>query len=289
MLKVNGKNVAFAEIKEDMACDYSCENLSCLVREMFTEFVKHDKSDYKGWEKIKVFFAPSLSEAWILARPNDKMKFKKEAFKKMVDSGNGKWLEKQNQHDDYKIILATQDMSVLDICTTFCHEIRHCIDYMNAVSNLCFDEYRPGDRYFNNWSEFNAVNTSLKFEFFLTCQKPDDVYEGFLSLSSMLGRWSADCVEGLMWSESIEDKLYFLSRYIGVSRAVRNINIEKGYNIRSFHLWYITPTYITENFGDVFYIGNEFDSKKVCALSDENSPAYDNLVYNLMKKSSNDN
>ena len=34
-----------------------------------------------------------------------------------------------------------------------------------------------------------------------------------------------------------------------------------------FHLWTMTPQYIIEKFGYVFYVGNEWDDTQVCALN----------------------
>ena len=65
---------------------------------------------------------------------------------------------------------------------------------------------------------------------------------------------------------NLEDTLYYISRYIGASRAISNINMHESINAEVFHLWTMTPQYINENFGNVFYIGNEWDETEICEL-----------------------
>ncbi len=91
----------------------------------------------------------------------------------------------------------------------------------------------------------------------------------FKILAEILGSWSADCVEGLVQSKEPEEKLYFLSRYIGASRAIRNLSIEYLSDAQAFQCWLLTPTYITEKYGYVFYIANEWDNLKRCLLDAE--------------------
>lgn len=104
----------------------------------------------------------------------------------------------------------------------------------------------------------------------------------FKILAEILGSWSADCVEGLVQSKEPEEKLYFLSRYIGASRAIRNLSIEYLSDAQAFQLWLLTLTYITEKYGYVFYIANEWDNLKRCLLDAElHTYCYRDLVAKL--------
>lgn len=104
-----------------------------------------EKESYENWENIEIVIASNLSEAWIKARPQDQHKFDDTEFKQKVDCSNGKWLEKQTEGDKYKVILATKNVhSLCDLTKSLVHEIRHCLDYQNAVENLSFDEYDCG-------------------------------------------------------------------------------------------------------------------------------------------------
>lgn len=233
-----------------------CMVLTESVRRKIEEYIAWENSlDFSGWETIDIFMDGKLSDAWIKARPEDAYKFEDPIFKKYVDSANGKWLEKQHLKDKYKIIVAlgldavrTED----ELCEIILHELRHCLDYQNAVKALTFKDYYSGNQYYNNWSEYRAVTVSIRYNFFL--KNKSDRKDLFKVLAEILGNWSADCVEGLIQSKEPEEKLYFLSRYIGASRAVRNLSMEYLSDARAFQLWSLTPTYITEKYGTFFIL-----------------------------------
>lgn len=234
----------------------------------FKRFLNWENQSFDNWENVDVFIAETLSEAWILARPYDAHKFLDKKFKRMVDTANGKWLEKTTPTDSYKIILSTKYCDSIQFLTkTFVHEMRHCLDYQNAVKDLPFEDYHPGNRYYNNWSEFRAVYSHTRYEFFSKYADNMSEKQVFDILAEILGRNSADATTGLIRSASnLEDALYYISRYIGASRAIRNINMQESIDAEVFHLWTLTPQYIIENFGYVFYIGNEWDGTEICEL-----------------------
>ena len=226
--------------------------------------------DFSGWKKTDIFIDEKLSDSWIKARPEDAYKFENPIFKKYVDSANGKWLEKQYSKDKYKVIVASglNDARTEDeLCEIILHELRHCLDYQNAVKDLDFKDYYSGNQYYKNWSEYRAVTVSIRYNFFL--KNRSDGKDLFKILAEILGSWSADCVEGLVQSKEPEEKLYFLSRYIVASRAIRNLSIKYLSDAQAFQLWLLTPTYITEKYGYVFYIANEWDNLKRCLLDAE--------------------
>lgn len=72
--------------------------INTLVKE-FKRFFKLEKQSFENWDSIDIFVAETLSEAWLMARPYDKDKFLDKNFKEMVDSANGKWLEKSDYTD----------------------------------------------------------------------------------------------------------------------------------------------------------------------------------------------
>jgi hypothetical protein len=255
------------------------------MKKKIEEYVAWEKSfDFEGWEKIDIYIGVKLSDAWIKARPGDAYKFENLEFKNHVDSANGKWLEKQYPEDKYKIIVSMgqeHERTEDELCETILHELRHCLDYQSAVRDLAFEEYWPGNWYYTDWSEYRAVSVSVRYNFFIKskCSRENP----FEILAGILGVWSADCVEGLMQSEDPEEKLYFLTRYIGASRAIRNLNMEYQIDSYAFHLWNMTPTYITEKYGYVFYIGNEWDDLQSCLLDAEPQTYYYGELLNKMK------
>lgn len=239
-------------------------------------------SDFKGWEEIEVFLAPSLSEAWLQARPHDAIKFENISFKTYVDGASGKWLEKETASEPYKILLSTRYCHTdIELLNTFIHELRHCLDYQNAVKYLEFDQHHTGNDYYNNWSEFRSVMAEIRFNIFVASKNCTSNKELFDVLSGLQGQWNADCIEGLVRSDTLHDKLYYISRYIGASRAIRNLSTEYQLKSSAFQLWNMMPVYIYENFGNVFYIGNEWDNTPICLL---NQIPYSYYYEDLLRK-----
>jgi len=260
------------------------------LKDEFRRFAAWESQSFENWEAIEIFIAGTLSEAWMMARPSDRHKFTDAEFKDRVDRANGKWLEKTNPDDSYKIILSTRYHDSLQALTRILiHEMRHCLDYQNAVKDLPFCEYTPGNAYYNNWSEFRAVYSQVRYEYFIRSRGVIRDLERFGILAEILGKHAADATTGLMRSEeNLRDTLYFLSRYIGASRAVRNLNMETSVDAEVFHLWTMTPQYITEHFGYVFYIGNEWDDTKVCALDASPQTYYYNALVDRIEASLKD-
>lgn len=234
----------------------------------FRRYLEWESQSFEGWEAVEIFVADTLSEAWLMARPGDARKFRKAEFKRKVDLGNGKWLEKQSASDTYKVILSTKNCrTIQELTGILVHELRHCLDYQNAVKDLDFEEYRPGNLYYYNWSEFRAMYALTRYEYFSRKQDGMTPRDLFNLMGEILGKRSADVVAGLMGSrDDMEDTLYFISRYIGASRAIRNLNMQEGIDSWVYHLWNMTPHYIIENFDYVFYIGNEWDATESCSL-----------------------
>jgi hypothetical protein len=243
---------------------------------LFHHYLKDsNRNDFRGWEDVEVYFSPLLSDAWMRARPQDAVKFEDTTFKAFVDEASGKWLEKTSISDKYKILISTEKCKTeMEVLQTFIHELRHCLDYQNAVESLEFHMYHPGNIYYNNWSEFRSVVEEIRFCVYEKSKNCTSKKDLFHLLSGILGQWNTDCVEGLMKSDTINDKLYYISRHIGASRAIRNLSIDYQLNSNAFHLWNMMPYYIYENFGYVFYIGNEWDDMTSCSLDQIPSTYY---------------
>lgn len=216
------------------------------IQECFRQYLSKDtfKADsFRGRENIELYLGNTLSDAWLSARPHESDKVNDMHFKKRVDSANGKWLEKQWSGDSYKIILATQNLTVIEVARIYCHELRHCLDYQCAVNDYEFEHYIPGNVYYNKWSEFKAVEAHVRFSFFMEMPEVHTIDK----LAAILGVCSADSLEGILHGEiekSKADILYFISRYLGASIGVRNLGEETGNCPRAFHIWHMTPAHI---------------------------------------------
>lgn len=231
--------------------------------------------DFTGWKEIKIYTGATLTEAWIKARPNDKHKFENQEFKNYVNSGNGKWLEKQDASDDYKVLLKMKcSDDPVALAGVLAHEIRHCLDYSKAVEQLTFGEYKPGNQYYYDWSEFRAVMVSFRYQFFQNTRM-NRTNKGLChkEIASLLGIWTADTMEGILCATSKQEKLYFLSRYIGAARAARNLSVDFA-PASSFQLWHLMPVTIQEKYGYVFYVANEWEQLQACKLTQSGKRSY---------------
>lgn len=234
--------------------------------------------DYKS---IPVFVAEKLSDAWLMARPDESYIFADKEFKSFVDEANGKWLEKRTPDEPYKIILAIDNETDIDrVVKTYIHELRHVTDYVNAVQGMNFRDYLPGDRYFTCYSEYNAEKSATRY--WVKCCLERNVFSSpFECLSSLLGYFTADALLGVMRSSGIEDISYFISRYLGAQRSIRDLSEEIAPS-PVFHLWSMTPNIIVERCGNPFYLANEWDEKTKCSLVGSSSLHFNELINKIM-------
>ena len=255
------------------------EKIKNEIIEQFRKYLLWETAfSYDGWENIEVHIGNTLSGAWLEGRPEDAYKFQDIRFKKMVNSARGKWLEKQSVNDTYKVIISTERCHDLnDMVRTYVHELRHCLDYQNAVRDLRFEEYELGNKFYLDWSEYRASMADTRYEFYQLLNENKEISDNtvFYILSGMLGRRSADAVAGLMNNkENIRNIRYYISRYVGSSRAIRNLNMEFGEISEVFHLWNMMPVYIDELYNMTFYLGNEWDELEICKLNQAPSTHY---------------
>lgn len=254
-----------------------------LINE-FKRYLEWETEDFNGWESVEIFIGDTLSKAWLEARPEDAATFEDEEFKHMVDGSNSKWLEKESEDDTYKILLSRRYCTNLKKMTaSFIHGMVHCLNYMRAVRQLPFSEYCGGNIFYNDWSEFKAMYYLTRYEYFSRLGEDFGYRDKLNLMAEVLGRLSADSTAGLIAARgNIRKERYFISRYVGASRAIRNLNMEEDLNEPAFHLWNMTPQYIIENYEYVFYLGNEWDEMRECALdATPRTYYYDRLIHRL--------
>ena len=243
---------------------------------MDTHYLKNylnSHDDFSGWEEINIFYGDTLSDAWVSARPDESNKFEDDEFRAYVDSSNGKWLEKRTPDEQYKIILATDGRTEQEVMSSAIHEIRHVLDYKNGTKDLRFSQYHPGTEYFTAYSEFNAVRTQMIFD--LECILPDDKYGRFRVMSEQLGYWTADSLHGILTSQESSSVQYFISRYLGAHSGIDHFNDRIS---PVFHLWTLTPVEIIEQFGDIFYLGNEWEKMSCCSVEESGTQRWKDLL-----------
>lgn len=233
-------------------------------------------SSFDGYKQVEVYIGEELSDAWKSARPDETGKFEDEAFRAFVNRANGKWLEKRNPAEPYRIILSCgSNGNIDDITKVYIHELRHALDYSRATMSIEFTEQKSGGLFFRRYSEYNAEKAATRFMAKNWISTNKDLHP-FDCLAAVLGILSADAVHGAYFSNNVEDITYYISRYLGAQRANRNLSEEVAPSV-AFQLWNLTPFYFEKNYGPIFYIAGEWDDIAVCEL-DAGSRRFDDLL-----------
>ena len=246
-------------------------------------------SSFDGYKKVEIYTGDTLSDAWISARPDEKGKFEDEEFKTFVNEANGKWLEKRNQEEPYKIILScASSLSIEEITKTYIHELVHILDYSRATKDVVFSRTKPGGLYFRRYSEYNAEKVATRYMAKNWISRYSNLHP-FDCLAAVLGILSADAVHGAINSTTIEDVTYYIARYLGAQRAIRNLSMEIVPS-PAFHLWTLTPSHLSETYGSIFYLANEWDDIQTCDLdctSNRFKDLIDRVIASLQNGSEN--
>lgn len=148
-------------------------------------------------------------------------------------------------------------------------------------NNFSKDELSP---YTKDWltfkEEYNVVVTMFYYLDILS-----DYEKIFDFLISVLGKVNYRAVHDarVIKKSNVLELAESVFRYLGATRAVRNLSIkylDETFGIQwEFHLWHMTPHDLTENYGYIFYLGNEMDSLEWCPLSYAAKEYYYNSFY----------
>ncbi len=205
-------------------------------------------------QQISVYYAESLSDAWVKAYPYYQSIFLDDPeFKNFVDKANGKWLEPKDDRGKLCVLLSTKNTTSEEMKYTLIHELRHCYDFIKSW-NVWLSKGNKGipptQAAFSKWSEFNATYTDTILRLVHTLHT-----DPFVKLTSYLGYRTADCVNGIL--KEPENTNYYLSRYSGVQRAIRDLSV-KNCPAPVFQLWHMTPEAILKNDSMIFYLATHY-------------------------------
>lgn len=234
-----------------------------LVSKVGTYLDSDPLAKLQQWREVGVFLAPTLSQAWMLAKPDDTRMLHDERFKSRVDSANGKWLEPRTEREGVKVILAVRhEEADAELAGRLVHELTHACLWRDGSKHVPVENRHPGTEFFVDCSEFRAVYSQTRFMVLEELKQIDADEKGkvFKVLSSALGARSADAVAGIMaagWSGDLHGVRYFMARYVGASRAIRDIDLELDVH-PLFQLWHMTPSAVREVYHMAFYLGNEW-------------------------------
>ena len=125
-------------------------------------------------------------------------------------------------------------------------------------------------RYCKDWLLFKKNYNIKKAWFYLNLKENKDLNEITDMLIRLLGVANYHAVMDCLYTDSTEynDQAANIMVYLGNTRAIRDLSMRYLDPVLGtqwqFHLWHMTPTTITDNYGYIFYLGNELSSLSYC-------------------------
>ena len=146
--------------------------------------------------------------------------------------------------------------------------IYYLTDMKNRHMNGCEPHHESS--YYHDWLTFKRNYNIRKAWFYLSIQDPDDENEVVDLFIEILGRINYRALTTLLntLNEDYKDHAHNVMEYIGNTRAIRDLNmryLDSKFGTQwQFHLWHMMPTTITEDYGYIFYLGNELSKLDYC-------------------------
>lgn len=168
------------------------------------------------------------------------------------------------------------------------------IGYLTKIKSRIFNQHRPEDSqglYYSDWLAFKINYNAMKAEFYRKISNPWDADKVISFLSGWLGRENYNVVmtDMCVGAEKYRSRINHIFMYLGTARAIRDLTIKYLDNTYAscwaFHLWNLTPTYLTDKYGYIFYLGNELSSLEDCPYDYVPREYYYHDFYMKVKKS----
>lgn len=142
--------------------------------------------------------------------------------------------------------------------------------------------------YYKDWLLYKKSYNIRKAWFYATIQDEDDADEVVDLLINALGLANYHAVTTRI-NVSYEDyhtHVENVMEYVGNTRAVRDLSmkyLDPKYGTQwQFHLWNMTPVSLTENYGFVFYLGNEMSQIDYCPYNYKAHEYYYKKLYTTL-------
>ncbi len=166
-------------------------------------------------------------------------------------------------------------------------------NYLTAIHHLTYIKSqhingpvpKEPSSYYKDWLVYKSNYNVRKAWFYMNVGNTDDLNEVTQLLIEILGHINYHAVTSFLNTNSAnyKDQVSDVMNYIGNTRAVRDLNmkyLDSFYGTQwQFHLWYMTPTLITEQYDYIFYLGNELSKIKYCPYDYQATEYYYNALY----------
>ncbi len=171
-------------------------------------------------------------------------------------------------------LLKVYDYEPLFFNKNECFEVFYLtvINYLTEIKSRHVNNAEPTQTtaYYQDWLMYKCGYNIRKAWFYMTIQDENDLEEVTNALIDILGRANYHALLENMNTpnEDYQRHATNIMNYIGNTRAVRDLSMRYLDPVIGtqwqFHLWHMTPVTIIEDFGYVFYLGNELSSIKYC-------------------------
>lgn len=166
------------------------------------------------------------------------------------------------------------------------------IDYLTTIKSQHVNGPMPEyvSSYYHDWLYYKRSYNIRKAWFYLTVHNEDDPDEVREMLIHILGRANCAAITSFfnIPNDEYRDHVINIMHYVGNTRAIRDLSmtyLDPKFGTQwQFHLWHLTPVTIIENFGYVFYLGNELSKIDYCPYDyDAKEYYYAQLYSNICK------
>ena len=163
------------------------------------------------------------------------------------------------------------------------------IAYLTMTKNESLNGCEPHNEtsFYHDWLTFKIAYNVRKAWFYLAIKDTENKEEIKDLFVEILGKANYRAVEDLFHTapEDFHEHGKIVMNYIGNTRAVRDLCMkyldnEHGLsNNWAFHLWHMTAQALIEEYGYIFYLGNEMGSLEYCPYDYTAKEYYYNYFY----------
>lgn len=164
--------------------------------------------------------------------------------------------------------------------------IRYLTDMKNQYMNN--SESHDETRYYCDWLRFRRSYNIRKAWFYLNVHDTEDAEEVQDLFVSILGKLNYHTLTVCLHTSQGDYRSHadIVMEYVGNTRAIRDLCmkfLDPKYGTQwQFHLWHLTPCTIIENYGYIFYLGNEMSSLAFCPYQYQAKEYYYESLYHQL-------
>lgn len=194
--------------------------------------------------------------------------------------------------DAYLVRIEGCEVGILSKDDDFEEIYTDLLAYLVYAKSQIFNHFEKGGLYYHDWCFFRVNYVIQKASFYLHISNVNNLQDVLQYLSEAMGRINCDIVIKLMNSpvKDYKGQIAYLFIYLGTVRALRDLALAYLDNDHlygeywAFQLWYMTPTFITDHFGYIFYIGNEMGKLAECPYNYHATEYYYSALYERIKQ-----